>query len=171
MNNVQNTAIKIDDIDRQILGILQENAKTTNATIARKITMAPSGVLERIKRLEQTKIILGYETRINPKAFDIGLISFIFIKTDEKLGCTEIGEKIADIEQVQEIHYVSGEFCYLLKVRVANTDALSDLLEKIGAISGVISSETILVFKSVKESISLPINNNHKEDQNEPGSK
>ena len=71
----------IDEIDRQILNILQQNARTSNAEIARQIDMAPSAVLERIRRLEAKGVIQGYEARINPEALGLGVLAFVFVRS------------------------------------------------------------------------------------------
>ena len=76
----------LDSTDIQILNILQDNGKITNAELARQIGMAPSGVLERVKKLENKGVIDGYEVRLNPKALGISLSTFIQIKTSDFRG-------------------------------------------------------------------------------------
>ena len=78
----------IDETDRQILNILQENARTPNAEIARQVGMAPSAVLERVRRLETKGVIEGYETRLNPEALGLGLLAFVFVRTRDVAGET-----------------------------------------------------------------------------------
>ena len=70
----------IDEIDLQILNILQEKARIPNAEVSRQVGMAPSAVLERIRKLEERGIIEGYEVRLNPAAFSQGLAAFLFIE-------------------------------------------------------------------------------------------
>ena len=76
----------LDQIDLQILRIMQDNARTNNADIARELGMAPSAILERVKKLEQKNVILQYNARINPAALDQKMLSFIFIKTQDIIG-------------------------------------------------------------------------------------
>jgi Lrp/AsnC family leucine-responsive transcriptional regulator len=149
----------IDDIDRQILTILQQNARIANADIARIVSMAPSAVLERIRKLEQRGVIQGYETRINPRQLGLGLLAFIFVRTDQ-LQKPQIDEAIAQIPQIQEIHHIAGEDCYLVKVRVANTEELSHLLShQFGSIPGIRSTKTTVVLTTIRETgqITLPL--------------
>jgi len=73
----------IDETDRQILSILQQNARTSNAEIARQVDMAPSAVLERIRRLETRGVIQGYEARINPEALGLGVLAFVFVRSTD----------------------------------------------------------------------------------------
>ena len=147
-----------DDIDTVILTILQQDARTSNAEIARQVGMAPSAILERIRKLEARGVIEGYSARINARALDLGLLAFIFVRADERLGAENAAEQLAAIPEVQELHHVAGEDCYLVKVRVANTDALARLLrEQFAAIPSVHSTRTTIVLTTVKETAALPI--------------
>jgi|SRR5688572_9906740 len=148
----------IDAIDVRILRMLQENARTPNVEIARRLKLAPSAVLERIRKLEKRGAIRGYEAQLDAPMLDLGLVAFIFVRADEKVGSTSIGKALASVPGVQEVHHVAGEDCYLVKVRAAGTEALGRLLrERFGAIRGITSTRTTVVFTSVKETAKLPI--------------
>lgn len=147
----------IDSMDIHILNILQSNGKITNAELARQIGMAPSGVLERVKKLEQKGIIQGYEVRLSPKALGISLSTFILIKTEDAVGSAEIGKQLAKIAAVQEVHWTAGEYNYLVKARVSSTDTLAQLMKKFGEIPGVRDSRTTLVLDTIKETQALSL--------------
>jgi Lrp/AsnC family leucine-responsive transcriptional regulator len=148
----------IDDIDKSILSIIQPNARTSNADIARQIGMAPSAILDRIRKLESKGIIRSYEARLDPQAVGLGLLAFIFIRGEDRVGGVETGEQLARLPEVQEVHHVAGEDCFLIKVRVENTEALGRLLrEKFGAIPSVRSSRSTIVLSTVKETALLPL--------------
>ena len=148
----------MDEIDRQILDMLQENARISNSEIARQIGMVPSGVLDRIRRLEERGLIEGYRAKINPKKLGLGLLAFIFVTTDEQPGETPSAEALAEIPEVLEVHHIAGEDCYVAKVRVADTDQLADLIKtKIGSISSVRNTRTTIVLETLKETAKLPI--------------
>src|SRR5215204_574264 len=117
----------IDEIDRQILNILQQNARTSNAEIARQVGMAPSAVLERIRKLETRGVIRGYEARIDPEALGLNLLAFVFVRADD-IGGASTGEALARIPEVQEVHHIAGEDCYLAKVRIRDAKTLARLL-------------------------------------------
>jgi len=147
-----------DAIDIEILTILQQNARTPNAEIARRIGMAPSAVLERIRKLEDRGVILGYEARIDPRAIGVGLTAFVFVRASERAGATDTAKRLVRLAEVQEVHHVAGEDCLLAKVRVADTAALGTLLnERIGAIKTVASTRTTVVLGTLKESARLPL--------------
>ena len=148
----------IDEIDRQILLILQQNARTSNAEIARQIDMAPSAVLERIRRLESRGVIQGYETRINPEALGLGVLAYVFVRSTDFDGEAKTAELLSRIPEVQEAHHIAGEDCFLLKVRARDAKTLGRLLrERIGSTGMVQSTRTTIVLETLRESSQLPL--------------
>ena len=147
----------IDGIDTQILSILQENARTSNAEIGRRIGLVPSAVHERIRKLEERGVIEGYAVRIAPKAADVGLLAFIFVRSDESPGEDQAADDLAARPEVQEVHHVAGEDCFLVKVRARDTDALGALLRDLKGIPSVRATRTTIVLDTIKESAALPL--------------
>lgn len=149
----------LDDIDLQILEHMQANARISNADLARELEMAPSAVLERVKKLEQKKVILQYNTAINPLAVKQKLLAFIFMKVQESSGSdSKIAAAIAKIPEVQEIHHVAGEDCFLIKVRTEDSASLMQLMRKsLKSIPDVLSTKTTIVLETVKEQQQLVI--------------
>ncbi len=142
----------IDEIDHQILNILQEKARIPNAEVARQVGMAPSAVLERIRKLEERGIIEGYEVRLNPVPFEQGLAAFVFVDIDRACGNGSLERELADLPGVQEVHQVAGDDGYLLKIRAADPKSLGLLLrDRLLIIPGVKSSRTQMVLNTVKE--------------------
>lgn len=132
----------------------------SNAEIARRLNMAPSAIFDRIRKLEERGIVTGYEARLDARALGLGLTAFIFVRGDDGVGDTRTGALLAGIPAVQEVHHVAGEDCYLVKVRVADTDALAVLLrDRIGAIPSVRSTRTTIALGTVKETYQLPLGN------------
>ncbi len=148
----------IDGVDRRILNILQSNARTSNAEIARQVGLAPSAVFERIRKLEQRGVIRGYSAELDPKAVGLGLLGFIFVRSNEQAGGVETAERLARIPEVLEVHHVAGEDCFLVKVRARDTEALGFLLrERLGRIATITSTRTTIVLETVKETCALPV--------------
>lgn len=148
----------MDKIDKQILNILQKNARTTNSEIARQVGMVPSGVLERIRKLEESGLIREYTASLKPEKVNRGLLAFIYIKTTDVIGSWATAEKLASIPEIQEVHHVAGEDCYLIKVRVSDNLALANLMrEKLSKVKSVTSSNTTIVLETVKETSQLYI--------------
>lgn len=146
----------IDDIDAQILAIVQTDGRISNAELARQVGLAPSAVLERIKKLEERQIIRGYTAQVSPKSVGFGLTAFVSVKTNECGDGTD--GKLADMSEVLEVHDVAGEDSFLLKVRASDPEDLAVLLRKIKSIPSVISTKTTIVLETAKESSALPLN-------------
>jgi Lrp/AsnC family leucine-responsive transcriptional regulator len=147
-----------DERDRRILSFLQENARLSNAEIARALGIAASAVLERIRKLERSGAIRGYSARLDPETLDAGLLAFVFVQADERVSDESAAERMAALPEVQEVHHVAGEDTYLVKVRCASTAALGKLLrEQFGAIASVRRTRTTIVLGSRKETLALPV--------------
>lgn len=148
----------LDDVDLAILRMLQENARIPNSEIARRLDMAPSAILERIRKLEARGVIKGYEARIDPKALGFGLVAFISVRTKDRTSDFEAAAKLQRLPEVLEVHNVAGEDCYLVKVRVQDVEALKNLLhDKVSQIASVEGTKTTIVLEALKESTRLPL--------------
>ncbi|MGC2237091.1 MAG: Lrp/AsnC family transcriptional regulator [Pyrinomonadaceae bacterium] len=146
----------INEVDRQILNIIQKDARISNAEIARQVGLAPSAVLERVRKLEERGVIRGYATEIDAVEAGFGLTAFVAVRTHE--CCGETDKFLAEIPEVLEVHDVAGEDSYLLKVRVKNTEGLSRLLrERLKNVPNVASTKTTVVLQTIKETTALPI--------------
>jgi Lrp/AsnC family leucine-responsive transcriptional regulator len=157
----------IDSIDKHILTIVQQDARISNAEIARQVGLAPSAVLERLRKLEDRGIIRGYHTEIDPRSIDFGLTAFVAVRTSECGGVA--AEALSAIPDVLEVHDVAGEDSYWLKIRTKDTEELGRLLrEKIKPIPTVLGTRTTVVLQTFKETNALPLD---KIDEVEDGKK
>lgn len=148
----------LDQVDLHILQRMQTNARVSNVDLARELEMAPSAVLERVKKLEQRNVITHYTTNINPELLDQKLLAFIFMKASDGLGCSTTGQELAKIPEVQEVHHIAGEDCYLVKVRTADSTSLMALMRnKFSKIPNILSTRTTIVLETVKEENKLVI--------------
>lgn len=148
----------INETDKQILRILQENSRTTNAEIARQVGMAPSAILERVRKLEERGVIKGYGAQLAGHTIGRGMLAFIFVRLEDMVGESKAAKALARIPEVLEVHHVAGEDCFLVKVRAASTEALGRMLsEQIGTIKGVRSTRTTIVLRTEKETTTLPL--------------
>jgi Lrp/AsnC family leucine-responsive transcriptional regulator len=147
-----------NDIDAKILNFLQNNARETQAEIARAVGLAASAVLERIRKLESRGVIRGYTALLDPKAMGQGMLAFVAVRSEEGPGDDEVARQLAALPEVLEVHHVAGEDCYLVKVRAKDAEQLGLLLRtRIGRIPGVRSTRTTIVLETVKETSRLPI--------------
>ena len=149
----------MDNIDLQILQILQKKARIPNVEVARNIGMAPSAVLERIKKLEAQGIIHGYEVRLNPDMFHSAMIVFVHVKVISADRLVETGKSLSKIEHIQEVHHLAGEDCLMAKLRTDSHTELEVILRtKIATIDGVKDIKTFIALSTYKETakITLP---------------
>lgn len=148
----------MDSIDLQILQILQKKARIPNVEVARTIGMAPSAVLERIKKLEARGVIEGYEVRLNPEMFNCAMTAFIHMNVKDPSQIIETGNAVAGIEQVQEVHYLAGEDCLMAKVKVSGNKELESILRtRIARISSLGDTKTFIALSTYKESAKIKL--------------
>lgn len=148
----------IDYIDLNILEIIQNDSKASNSAIGKAVGLTPSAVFERVRKLEAKGVIRSHNTRLDPRAVGLGVLAFIFLKVEIGAAEADMDAALAGIEAVQEVHHVSGEDCYLLKMWAADNDDLGRLLlEEIHSIKGIRSTKTSIVLKTVKESPRIPL--------------
>ncbi|MBA3692918.1 MAG: Lrp/AsnC family transcriptional regulator [Acidobacteria bacterium] len=146
----------INEIDIKILNIVQQDARISNAEIARQVGLAPSAVLERVRKLEERGVIRGYAAEIDAAQVGFGLTAFVFVRTNE--CCSETDKFLAEIPEVLEVHDVAGDDSYLLKVRAKNTEELARLLrERLKNVPNVASTKTTVVLQTIKETTALPL--------------
>ncbi|MBO9682755.1 MAG: Lrp/AsnC family transcriptional regulator [Flavisolibacter sp.] len=150
----------MDETDLKILSLLQPNSFLTNNELSKKIGMAPSAVLERVKKLEQKGIIEGYPTRIKPAALELNLLAYIFIKTSEGPGNASVAKQLIKIPDVLELHHIAGEDCYLAKVRAKDPLSLIHLMREKFRNPNILSTKTTIVLETLKETNQLPIPKN-----------
>ena len=151
-------SFSLDDIDLKILTLLQPNSYLSNVELAKKLGMAPSAVLERVKKLEQRGIITGYPTRINPEALNLNLLAFIFIKSSEGPGNVTVAKQLAKFPEILELHHIAGEDCYIAKVRAKDPLSLVQFMrERFSKVKGITNTKTTIVLQTVKEDNHLPI--------------
>jgi len=148
----------IDDIDAAILDLLQENARISQADVARAVGLAPSAVLERIRKLESRGVIRGYSALVDPRALDQSMLAFVAVRSEQAPGDDSVSQALAQCPEVLELHHVAGDDCYLLKVRARDAEHIGQLLRhRFGRIPGVRSTRTTIVLETVKETPRLPV--------------
>lgn len=147
----------IDDIDAQILTILQENARTSNAEIARQVGKTASAVFERIKKLEKTGVLKAYTAVVDPATLGRTVLAYVFIRLSPHRLARAVGEQLVEIPGVQEVAHMTGEECYLVKVRCADTEALERIVMRINDIETVSGTRTVIAFNAIKESLVIPV--------------
>ena len=151
---------ELDKTDRKILKLLQQNARIAMTELAEKVGLSTTPVTERVRRLEREGIISGYHARLNPHALGQSLLVFVEIKLRSKSGniFEDFRREVALIPQIMECHLVSGEYDYLIKVRLPNMSAYRDLLGRILLqLPAASESRSYVVMEEVKEDMLLTL--------------
>ena len=133
----------MDDMDRTILGLLSADARMSVATLARKLKVARSTVQARLERLESTGVIAGYTLKLGEAARAARIRATILL-TIEPRSQAAILTRLKTVPEVEVAHTTSGRFDLLLQVAAPSTTALDDVLDRIGAMTGVKSSESLI---------------------------
>lgn len=145
----------LDDVDRIILELLQHDARMTNAAIGAEVRMTAPSVFERVRKLEQRKVIQRYAAIVDPVAVGKPLTAFIRLTVayDEK---HEAGiAAVSRDPDVLELYSVAGEDCFILKTRVASAGELQALINRIRGHVTVQRSVTMIALSAIKENAPL----------------
>lgn len=133
----------MDDLDRSILGHLASDARLSVATLARRLKVARSTIQARLERLETSGVIAGYTVKLGEAARQNRIRATVLV-TSEPRAQANILSRLKTIPQVEKIHTASGRFDFLLQVAAPTTTVLDDVLDQIGALTGVKSSESLI---------------------------
>ena len=140
-----------DEIDLLILELLQENGRLRRGDLAEKIGLSIPAASERLRKLEERKVIVRYAAVVDAKKVGVDVTAFIAVQSDSSTQYKAFREKAAKHPEVLECHAVTGDGSHLLKIRTRNTDTLEKLLSQIQSWPGVIGTRTSVVLSSVKE--------------------
>ncbi len=133
----------MDDLDRNILGLLGADARMSVATLARRLKVARSTIQARLERLETTGIIAGYTLKLGEEARQ-GRLRASVLLTIEPRAQAGILSRLKSIAEVERVFTTSGRFDLLLQIAAPNTQVLDQVLDQIGALTGVKSSESLI---------------------------
>jgi len=145
---------EFDDLDRQILRVLARNARATNVEVARRVGLSEAPCSRRIRRLEQSGVIAGYNVRVDPAAIGIGITAFITLTLDmvSAQSADRFAELVRESPHVLECYIVSGSAYALLHVAAADIGTYSEfVLDKLRTIPGVKDLNSNFVMRVVKE--------------------
>ena len=147
---------ELDDIDRKLLHILQQDGRTPYAELGKAVGLAVSSVNERVRKLGERGVITGVHAHISPEALDLDLLAIVFVGWSDPGVEVPFLARIGDEPAVLECHHVTGTWNYLLKVRVRGTRMLEAFLGKvIKSIDGIQRTESLIVLSSPKETSAL----------------
>jgi len=142
----------LDDIDLKILDILQRAGRTRRNDLAESVGLSLPSVSERLRKLEEHRVITGYHARVDHKRMGNDITAFIVVTVDSSRHYNNFLEHAEALDEIMECHAITGDGTHLLNVRTCNTASLEKLLARIQAWSGVMHTRTQLVLSTAKES-------------------
>jgi len=161
MKNTIDVISNLGKIDRNILRILQKDGRISYTELARQVGLSVTPCIDRVKRMERNGYILGYSAQVCSQKLDAALVVFVQIRlnhTSQK-NFEEFRRSVIDLENIQSCFLVSGNYDYLLKVRVADMAAYRELLgHRILKLPAVQESTSYVVMEELKETMEVPIN-------------
>lgn len=152
--------MKIDNIDRKILRMLQENSKITNAYLSKQIGLSPAPTLERVRKLEKKGIISGYHAQLNLSKIGLGVSTFVLVSLKEhnKKNINIFLDKINKVKNVIECHHITGTGDFILKVVSENIASYQKLmLDEVSEIEATDSLQSMVILSTFKDNKVMPL--------------
>lgn len=147
---------RIDEIDARILELLQEKGRMKRTAIAEDVGLSVPAVSERMRKLRERGVLTGYHATVDAKRLHYDITAFIRVTVDGSDHYPPFIDHITNMEQVLEMHSITGEGSHMLKVRTRDTTTLERMLSRIQQIEGVTSTYTSIVLSTFKETRVVP---------------
>jgi len=146
----------LDEKDLKILEILQDDGRASYSQISRILGMSEAAIYSRIQKLLRLGVIRRFQAILDPDKLGFTLTAFIAV-TAHPAKYEDVLKALAEIPEIQEIHDVTGDYYCLVKLRARGKESLAKILDRIGSLDGVASTETRIVLRTIKEDYALPI--------------
>jgi len=146
----------IDEIDAKILQLLQDDGRMKRSDVAEEVDLSLSAVSERMRKLEARGVIERYSAIVDAKRLHYDITAFIRVAVDGSEHYPTFVEEVTDMEEVLELHSITGTGSHVMKVRTKNTTTLERFLSDIQALPGVSKTTTSIVLSTFKETRAVP---------------
>jgi len=150
----------IDEVDVQLLKLLQDDGRITNADLAKSVGLSPPSVLQRVRALERAGLIRGYTAMLDADKLGLRITAFAMVSLSlhQDMAIERFRRSIQDVDEVLECFHVSGEYDFLLKIMVKDMRAYEALIrEKISRIRGIRQINSSFVFGVTKQTTAIPL--------------
>ena len=150
----------LDATDRELLALLQTNARESVTTLGKKLGVARTTVIARMERLQTSGVITGYSVRLNQATLEKSLQAYVGLSVEPRAG-REVLKRLAKMPEIKLVCSVSGEFDYVAWIRADSPNALDRLLDEIGETEGVSKTTTSVVLaERINRGRSHPLTSN-----------
>jgi len=144
-------ARKLDDINRQVLMLLQEDGRMKRQDVAKKVGLSTPAVSERMNKLLERGVIKRYTAVVNPVAINKEVTAYITLGLDDSKFFADFEKNVKKTADILECQAITGVAAYLLKVRVSSISTLNDLINDIKQWKGIVGVESNVVLNTIKE--------------------
>jgi Lrp/AsnC family transcriptional regulator, leucine-responsive regulatory protein len=138
----------LDTTDQAILAALRTNARIPYADLARLVGLSGPSVADRVRRLEQLGVITGYHAAVAPAALGLGVVALVGIEQSDDGDQDAIAAALERHPQIEDCWFVAGDEVFVVKVRVADVEALESTLRTLRRIAGVSRTHTTVVLST-----------------------
>ena len=135
----------MDDRDRRILRVLQDDARATFAEIGERVGMASSTVHDRVRKLERSGVIRAYRAEVDAGLLGLFVTALVSVTPLDPKQPDDLPQRVTEFDEVEDCHSVAGDENYILKVRTRTTSELEDLLRRLREKAGVQTRTTIVL--------------------------
>ena len=168
------TLAQLDQIDRKILAILQQDGRIANADLAKQVNLSQTPTLERVRRLERDGFVERYVALLNPEKMQAALTAFVEVVLDRTTE--EILDRFAQAArqapEIVECHMIAGGFDYLLKIRVRDMPAYRHFMGSgLAALPGIRATHTYIAMEKIKDDVTFPTESSTDTSRQRPGKK
>jgi Lrp/AsnC family transcriptional regulator, leucine-responsive regulatory protein len=140
-----------DAVDQRILSILRSDGRASHAMIAKEVNLSAPAVGERIRKLEQTGVITGYQAVLSAEALELPICAYVSVIPQPRNPAANLVENIMNMPEIEELHAVAGNYSYIAKVRVKSPQELDAFLDRLFVLEGVERTQTTMVLKTYAE--------------------
>ena len=150
----------LDEVDVQLLSLLQQDGRITNADLAKKVGLSPPSVLQRVRVLEKAGLIKGYFGLLDADKLGLRItaLAMISLSLHQEQPIERFRRSVNEIPEVLECYHVSGEFDFLLKIVVKDIRAYEQLIrERLSKIKGIQQIKTSFVLATTKHTTQIPL--------------
>jgi len=138
----------VDQLDLQLLDALQRNGRSTFAELGELVGLKAASVHERVKRLEARGFVRGYAARLDGRLLGLGLTAFVSCYTSAQTDYDRFTAAVSALPEVCEVHSVTGEESFILKVMTKSTAELDDFLSRLKRTAGIERTKTMIVLST-----------------------
>ncbi|MCW4027900.1 MAG: Lrp/AsnC family transcriptional regulator [Candidatus Bathyarchaeota archaeon] len=147
---------EIDEVDKVILDMLQEDARKSFREIAERANVSEATIFVRVRKLLERGIIKRFSALVSSEQIGRGLTAFVLIDADPK-RLQDVYEALSVVDDIYEIYDVTGSYYAIVKIRTTGREKLKDIIDRIGLIEGITRTETAIVFRCIKEETKIKV--------------